>query len=253
MCRRVSGNECTSRASATPQMRPKMSRVSGRPGSASSTSAPASISMRAASLHRRHALPVHRRLEPRAAQHGDAQLGDPLLDPVAPVAPVVGQGVGVAQVVAGDGVEQQGGVAHAARHRPRRPRHGRRRRAAIAAPARSSASARPRRTRRRGCGWSRRHRCRGAAARTPPPPPRRHPAEEPPGVCAGFQGLRVMPCSGQSPGDFQPNSVVVVLPTITAPSAFSPTTLGASSAAGVGLGQARAAAGRGGRRGRSGP
>ena len=40
----------------------------------------------------------------------------------------------------------------------------------------------------------------------------------------GFHGLRVMPCSGQSPGDFQPNSVVVVLPTITAPAAFSPTT-----------------------------
>ena len=43
-----------------------------------------------------------------------------------------------------------------------------------------------------------------------------------------------MPCSGQSPGDFQPNSVVVVLPRITAPAAFSPTTLGASSGTGVG-------------------
>ena len=59
------------------------------------------------------------------------------------------------------------------------------------------------------------------------------PAEEPPGVCAGFHGLRVTPCSGQSPGDFQPNSVVVVLPITTAPSAFSPATLGASSAAGA--------------------
>ena len=40
--------------------------------------------------------------------------------------------------------------------------------------------------------------------------------------CArGFQGLRVMPCSGQSPGVFQPYSVVVVLPTITAPAFFS--------------------------------
>ncbi len=56
------------------------------------------------------------------------------------------------------------------------------------------------------------------------------PAEEPPGVMSVFQGLRVMPCSGQSPGLFQPYSVVVVLPTITAPAARSPVTSGASSA-----------------------
>ena len=43
-----------------------------------------------------------------------------------------------------------------------------------------------------------------------------------------------MPCSGLSPGVFQPNSVVVVLPNITAPAAFSPTTIGASSCIGVG-------------------
>jgi hypothetical protein len=43
-----------------------------------------------------------------------------------------------------------------------------------------------------------------------------------------------MPCSGQSPGDFQPYSVVVVLPMMTAPAAFSPTTLGASSLTGAG-------------------
>ena len=59
------------------------------------------------------------------------------------------------------------------------------------------------------------------------------PDEDPPGVWAGFQALRVMPCSGQSPGDFQPYSVVVVLPTITAPAAFNPTTAGASSATGA--------------------
>src|SRR5579859_183371 len=53
-------------------------------------------------------------------------------------------------------------------------------------------------------------------------------------VCAGFQALRVMPFSGQSPGDFQPYSVVVVLPTMTAPAAFRPTTAGASSATGLG-------------------
>ena len=55
----------------------------------------------------------------------------------------------------------------------------------------------------------------------------------PPTVRSRFQGLRVMPCSGQSPGDFQPNSVVVVLPRITAPACFSPSTAGASSLAGV--------------------
>ena len=48
------------------------------------------------------------------------------------------------------------------------------------------------------------------------------PADEPPDVSAGFHGLRVMPCSGQSPGDFQPYSVVVVLPTMTAPAAAAP-------------------------------
>src|SRR3954462_13023767 len=61
------------------------------------------------------------------------------------------------------------------------------------------------------------------------------PEDEPPVVCAGFHGLRVMPCSGLSPGDFQPNSVVVVLPRITAPAAFSPATIGASSATGSAL------------------
>src|SRR3984885_5723986 len=58
------------------------------------------------------------------------------------------------------------------------------------------------------------------------------PEDDPPVLTSGFHGLRVMPCSGQSPGDFQPNSVVVVLPTITAPAAFRPSTLGASSVTG---------------------
>src|ERR1700709_2948711 len=61
------------------------------------------------------------------------------------------------------------------------------------------------------------------------------PDDEPPVVYAGFHGLRVMPCSGQSPGDFQPNSVVVVLPMITAPAAFNPATIGASSVTGSAL------------------
>ncbi len=59
------------------------------------------------------------------------------------------------------------------------------------------------------------------------------PLEEPPGVRVRSQGLRVMPWSGQSPGDFQPNSVVVVLPTMTAPACLRPSTAGASSVAGV--------------------
>ena len=50
------------------------------------------------------------------------------------------------------------------------------------------------------------------------------PEELPPVVCAGFHGLRVMPCSGQSPGVFHPNSVVVVLPRITHPAARNPAT-----------------------------
>jgi hypothetical protein len=57
------------------------------------------------------------------------------------------------------------------------------------------------------------------------------PAELPPGVWWKFQGLRVMPCSGQSPGVFQPNSVVVVLPTMTAPALRRAMAIGASSVA----------------------
>src|ERR1700722_6171808 len=43
------------------------------------------------------------------------------------------------------------------------------------------------------------------------------PPEDPPGVLALFQGLRVMPVSGLSVEPFQPNSGVVVLPINTAP------------------------------------
>src|SRR5262245_49942814 len=46
------------------------------------------------------------------------------------------------------------------------------------------------------------------------------PALEPPGVFAGFHGLRVMPVSGQSPTALQPNSLVVVLPIRIAPACF---------------------------------
>jgi len=43
------------------------------------------------------------------------------------------------------------------------------------------------------------------------------PADEPPLVLSRFQGLRVTPVSGLSLDALQPNSVVVVLPTIAAP------------------------------------
>src|SRR3954454_20370418 len=43
-----------------------------------------------------------------------------------------------------------------------------------------------------------------------------------------------MPFNGQSPGDFQPNSVVVVLPMMTAPAALRLATSGASSGTGSG-------------------
>src|SRR4029078_3080119 len=55
------------------------------------------------------------------------------------------------------------------------------------------------------------------------------PPLEPPGVFSGFQGLRVMPVSGEPVTPFQPNSGVVVLPSNTAPSSSSRATVGASS------------------------
>ena len=55
------------------------------------------------------------------------------------------------------------------------------------------------------------------------------PPEEPPGVFALFQGLRVMPVSGLSVTPFQPNSGVVVLPRSTAPCSRSRAVAGASS------------------------
>ena len=48
------------------------------------------------------------------------------------------------------------------------------------------------------------------------------PPDEPPGVIAGFHGLRVMPVSGESVTPFQPNSGVVVLPIRTAPASLQP-------------------------------
>src|SRR5712692_169474 len=55
------------------------------------------------------------------------------------------------------------------------------------------------------------------------------PALEPPVVIAVFQGLRVLPVSGLSPVPFQPNSEVVVLPSMIPPAARRRATKGAST------------------------
>ena len=58
------------------------------------------------------------------------------------------------------------------------------------------------------------------------------PDEEPPGPVPVFQGLRVMPVSGESPTPFQPNSGMVVLPRKTVPASRRRAAAGASSATG---------------------
>src|ERR1700760_305061 len=58
------------------------------------------------------------------------------------------------------------------------------------------------------------------------------PPDDPPGVIALFQGLRVMPVSGESVEPFQPNSGVVVLPINTVPASRRRATVGASSSQG---------------------
>ena len=55
------------------------------------------------------------------------------------------------------------------------------------------------------------------------------PPDEPPGVFAGFHGLRVMPVRGELVSPLQPNSGVVVLPRITAPASRSRAVAGAST------------------------
>ena len=57
------------------------------------------------------------------------------------------------------------------------------------------------------------------------------PALDPPGVFSRSQGCRVMPVSGESPTGLAPNSLVVVLPMMTAPAARRRSTEGASAAA----------------------
>ena len=72
-----------------------------------------------------------------------------------------------------------------------------------------------------------------AASEAPAPP------EEPPGVWSIFQGLRVTPHNAVSVMPFQPNSLVVVLPRMTAPASFSRATAGRRSVHDVGGGGGR--------------
>jgi hypothetical protein len=58
------------------------------------------------------------------------------------------------------------------------------------------------------------------------------PPEEPPGVLARFQGLRVRPVSGELVSPLQPNSGVAVLPSSTAPDSRRRATAGASTSQG---------------------
>src|SRR2546428_10695865 len=55
------------------------------------------------------------------------------------------------------------------------------------------------------------------------------PALDPPVVVPVFQGLRVMPVSGLSPSPFQPNSGVVVLPSMTPPACLRRRTTGGAT------------------------
>src|SRR5262249_3880327 len=59
------------------------------------------------------------------------------------------------------------------------------------------------------------------------------PPDAPPGVCFGFQGLRVVPWIGESVSAFQPYSGVVLLPIRTRPARRKRWVIAASSAAGV--------------------
>jgi hypothetical protein len=58
------------------------------------------------------------------------------------------------------------------------------------------------------------------------------PPDEPPGVFAGFHGLRVIPVSGELVSPLQPNSGVVVLPRITGPASRRRAAAGASTSHG---------------------
>ena len=59
------------------------------------------------------------------------------------------------------------------------------------------------------------------------------PELDPPGFRERSRGFRVMPVSGELPVPFQPNSGMVVLPTITAPAAKTRSIVGAFSVTGA--------------------
>ena len=160
---------------------------------------------------------------------GDAQARDAALEAGAPVARLVGQRVPVARVGQRRSREHQRGVGDGARHRPdmRDGAEGRQRPGRHAAEGRLEAEE-PGEAR-TGCGSSRRRRCRPRAGPCRQATAAAAPPEEPPGVFAGFHGLRVMPVSGLSVTPFQPNSGVVVLPSSTAPCSRSRAVAGASS------------------------
>ena len=114
-------------------------------------------------------------------------------------------------------------------------RGGRRCRTATAdrpARGRSSASGRSCRRRPPGCARCRRRRCRPRAGPCRQATAAAVPPDEPPAVFAGFQGLRVMPVSGELVSPLQPNSGVVVLPRITAPASRRRAVTGASTSQG---------------------
>ena len=69
-------------------------------------------------LHRRDAVRIHRGVEAGAGHDGDRQPFHPVLDPVAPVARIVGQAERVTSIEARHGGEHQRGIPHRPRHRP---------------------------------------------------------------------------------------------------------------------------------------
>ena len=170
------------------QTRPKMARVSGRPGSASSTIAPCSSSIARRAVQRRRAIGIERRRRSRCGAPRP-RAGPPRRPRSrAPVARIVRQAVGVAQVVPRHGAENISAASRTVRVIGPATATWRRRRAAIAGCARSSASRRPARNRPRGCGSTRPHRCRYAAARSRPRPPRRRRRTTRPACAAGSTG-----------------------------------------------------------------
>ena len=233
MCRRVSGKEFTSRASATPHTRENIARVSGRPGSASSTSAPASTRNCAACS-------TAAMLSQSTGASKPGRRSTATRSPATPSSMPSRQSRGSSGRQNGSRRSKRAS-AFSISALSRTPRVIGPITATCAKAPSGHCGTRPK------LGFRPTTPHQAAGMRTEPPASvpicsgpnpaaaaAPAPEEEPPGVWWTFHGLRVMPCSGQSPGDFQPNSVVVVLPMITAPSAFSPVTLGASSAAGPG-------------------